>query len=74
MLLSPTKNNLTSLFKEVRGFKVSKRGWREGVGDQQHPKYSKKCPPELCSPAHNGAYCGVQNYSVSGLLFLNYLP
>ena len=33
---------------------VSKRGWREGVGDQQRPKYSKKMPP-WCSPAYKGA-------------------
>ena len=26
---------------------VSKRGWREGVGDQQSPKYSKNRRPEL---------------------------
>ena len=33
---------------------VSKRGWREGVGSQWHPKCSKKCPPELCSPTRKG--------------------
>ena len=31
---------------------VSTRGWREGVGEQQPPKYSKNRPPELCSPTH----------------------
>ena len=30
---------------------VSKRGWREGVGGQQGPKYSKNCSPELCPPS-----------------------
>ena len=34
---------------------VSKRGWREGVGDQMRPKYSKKCPPKGCSPTPKGA-------------------
>ena len=34
---------------------VSKRVWREGVGDQQRPKYSKSCPAELCSSTHKGA-------------------
>ena len=33
---------------------VSERGWREGVGHQRHAKYSKKRPPELCSPTHKG--------------------
>ena len=33
----------------AHSFRGSKRGWREGVGDKQHPKYSKNCPPELCS-------------------------
>ena len=33
---------------------VSKRGWREGVGDQERPKYSKKSPPKVCSPTHKG--------------------
>ena len=30
---------------------VLKRGWREGVGDQQRPKYSIICRPELYFPA-----------------------
>ena len=34
---------------------VSKGFWREGVGDQQRPKCSKTCPPELCFPTHKGA-------------------
>ena len=34
---------------------VSKRGWREGVGDHQRPKYSKNSPPKPCSPTHKGA-------------------
>ena len=39
-----------SLWSEQKISEVWKRGWREGVGDQQRPKYSKNCPPELCSP------------------------
>ena len=34
---------------------VSKKGWREGVGDQQRPKYSRTSRLELCSPTHKGA-------------------
>ena len=34
---------------------ISKSGWREGVGDQQRPKFSKNCPPELCCPTQKGA-------------------
>ena len=30
-----------------------------GFGDQQHPRYSKTCPPELCSPNHKGARKGL---------------
>ena len=33
---------------------VSKRGWREGVGDWQGPKCSKNCSPELCPPSPKG--------------------
>ena len=33
---------------------VSKRGWREGVGNQHRPKYSQNGTPELCSPTHKG--------------------
>ena len=34
---------------------VSKRGWREGVGDQQRTKkIQQKLPPELCSRTHKG--------------------
>ena len=29
---------------------VSKRGWREGVGDKQTPKKSPKSSPEMCPP------------------------
>ena len=39
----------------LRVSEVSKRGWREGVGDQQRPKYSEKYPPSLCSPTPKGA-------------------
>ena len=30
---------------------VSKRGWREGVGDERGPKHSENCSSELCSPS-----------------------
>ena len=33
---------------------VSKRGWREGVGDQQRPKYSKNCSPKCFSYSEGG--------------------
>ena len=33
---------------------VSKRGWREGVGDERAPKYSENCSPDLCSPSPKG--------------------
>ena len=33
----------------IRGFE---KGLAEGVGDQQRPKYSENCHPELCSPTH----------------------
>ena len=42
------------IVRPIRGFET-KRGWREEVGDQQCPKYSKNCPPELCSPTHTRA-------------------
>ena len=29
----------------------SKRGWREGVGDEQGSKHSENLSPELCSPS-----------------------
>ena len=32
---------------------VSKRGWREGVGDKQTPKKSPKSSPEICPPSPN---------------------
>ena len=44
-----------SVFLAWLDSEVPKRGWREGVGDQQRPKYSKECPPELCSPTPKGA-------------------
>ena len=34
---------------------VSKRGWREGVGDKQTPKKSQKGSPETCPPSPKGA-------------------
>ena len=34
---------------------VSKRGWREGVGDRQTPKKSPKSSPEMCAPSPKGA-------------------
>ena len=34
---------------------VSKRGWREGVGDKQTPKKSQKSSPEICFPSPKGA-------------------
>ena len=43
----PPRPTVSSLCQAgIRGFE---KGWREGVGDQPRPKYSKKCPPELCS-------------------------
>ena len=41
---------------------VSKRGWREFVGDQRTPKYSnkKKGPQKLCPPSHRGIGTRVQ--------------
>ena len=33
---------------------VSKRGWREGVGDKQTPKKSPKSSPEMCPPSPGG--------------------
>ena len=45
----------TCPFSVVLLSEVSQRGWREGVGDKQCQKYSKKCPPKLRSPTHKGA-------------------
>ena len=33
---------------------VSKRGWREGVGDEQPPQNSPKNSPEMCPPSPKG--------------------
>ena len=42
-LTSRKPHLLHSIFSEV-----SKRGWREGVGDKQTPKTSQKSSPEMC--------------------------
>ena len=62
MPLSPGRIGLTSLVKEVGAFKGrpqisedSKRGWQEGVGNQQRPKYRKICSPELSCPTHKSS-------------------
>ena len=34
---------------------VSKRGWREGVGDKHTPKNSPKSSPAMCPPSPKGA-------------------
>ena len=34
---------------------VSKRGWREGVGDEQTPQKEPKSSSEMCPPSPKGA-------------------
>ena len=49
---------LTFLDIGLLGFlksEVSKRGWREGVGDKQTPKKSPKSSPEMCPHSPKGA-------------------
>ena len=42
------KRTKTSEAQAALMSEVSKRGWREGVGDEQTPKKEPKSSPEMC--------------------------
>ena len=51
---TPARKGYSVQTKRVLTSEVSKRGWREGVGDERAPKHSKNRSPELCSPSPKG--------------------
>ena len=51
---NPEESSRSGVLRKKKS-EVSKRGWREGVGDKQTPKRSPKSFPEMCPSSLKGA-------------------